>query len=328
MDCVVTALYEVEPYFIDGDTNKPTLCRSMNFDYYVGGLYSLKGLDKDIILFCNDRLINFKGKDYTQEEIINQIIPDKDFTKRIKFIPINLSKFYTKYNKHWKQCTAIAQNNPDRLLCWNPPLACSRGDFFNYVFSNYEYTTAIWFDAALSNESYINEKYGGTWHDWELNKWDNYYPDNNKAIFCPDFYTNISNIVKEHGNIVCGLNWMNLEPKQFIKKYLLDNSLSDIYYNFSSTGAFVGFTKEYFYNSFYNYYNETLDIFIDNYNDIFTEIEIFSFMNTFKDFAKVMWTSFNSNQYEGSMQKAFIDIIKGNYNLRFNDSLGKENLNE
>ena len=121
---------------------------------------------------------------------------------------------------------------------------------------------------------------------------------------------------------------MNLAPKQFIKQYLSNNTDSPFYYNFSSTGAFIGFTKEYFYNKFYNDYNKTLDIFIDNYNDIFTEIEIFSYMNTFKDFAKVMWSSFHSNQYEGSMQKAFIDITKGEFDVRFNNSLSKENLNE
>ena len=51
-------------------------------------------------------------------------------------------------------------------------------------------------------------------------------------------------------------------------------------------------------------------------------------MNMFKDFAKVMWTSFHSNIFDGSMQKTFLDIIDGNFNVRFNDSLGKENLNE
>jgi len=327
MDCVVTALYEVEPYFLDGDPYRPTLCRQMAFDYYVGGLYSLKGLNKDIILFCNDRPINFRGKDITPKEVIDQIIPDKDFTKQIKFVPISLPKFYTKYDKHWEQCTKIAQNNPDRLLCWNPPMACCRGDIFDYVFKNYNYDTAIWFDAALSNESYVSTKYGGTWHDWELNDWKNYYPDNKEAIFCPDFYNNIGKIVKEYGNVICGLNWMNLEPKDFIKQQLIKNN-NPTFYNFSSTGAFLGFTKDYFYNNFYNDYNKALDTFIDNYDDIFTEIEVFSYMNMFKDFAKVMWTSFHSNIFDGSMQKAFLDIVDGNFKVRFNDSLGKENLNE
>ena len=327
MECVVTALYEVEPYFIDGDKFKPTLSRMMNFDYYVGGLYSLNGLNKDIILFCNDRLINFRGKDFTAEEIINQIIPDKEFTKRIKFIPINLSKFYTKYNNHWEQCAKIAQESPNRLLCWNPPLACSRGDFFNYVFTEYNYDTAVWFDAALSNESYISTKYGGTWHDWELNDWNNYYPNNKNAIFCPSFIDNINKIVNQYGNIICGLNWMNLEPKEFIKQQLKKEN-KPTFYNFSSTGAFLGFTKDYFYNNFYSDYLKTLDLFIDNYDDIFTEIEIFSYMNTDKDFAKVLWTSFHSNVYHGSMQKAFLDIISDNFDITFNKNLNKENLNE
>jgi len=327
MECVVTALYEVEPYLIDGDKFKPTLSRMMNFDYYVGGLYSLNGLNKDIILFCNDRLINFRGKDFTAEEIINQIIPDKEFTKRIKFVPINLSKFYSKYDKHWEQCTKIAQESPNRLLCWNPPMACSRGDIFDYVFKNYIYDTAIWFDAALSNESYISTKYGGTWHDWELNDWKNYYPDNKEAIFCPSFYTNISKIIKKHGNVICGLNWMNLEPKEFIIQQLKKEN-QPTFYNFSSTGAFLGFTKKYFYDNFYSDYLKTLDTFIDNYDDIFTEIEIFSYMNTYKDFAKVMWTSFHSNTHHGSMQKAFLDIISGSLDVKFNKNLSKENLNE
>ena len=44
-------------------------------------------------------------------------------------------------------------------------------------------------------------------------------------------------------------------------------------------------------------------------------------MNTFKDFTKVMWSSFHSNKYEGSMHKAFIDITKGEFDVRFNNTV-------
>ena len=69
MECVITALYEVEPYLIDGDKFKPTLCRNMNFDYYIGGLYSLNGLNKDIILFLMIDLLILEVKILLQKKL-------------------------------------------------------------------------------------------------------------------------------------------------------------------------------------------------------------------------------------------------------------------
>jgi len=327
MDCVISAMYEVDPYVREDQGLEPSLTRGMTCDHYVGGIYSLAAFNKPIILFCNDRPIRFKGREMTAMELLDDIIPDKEFLKRITPVPIKLQNFYTKYDKHWTQSKRIVDENPKQLYCWNPPMACVRPEFFNYVFKNFDYKNAIWFDAALSNESYVNEQFGGTWHDWELIKWDNYYPKNENAIFCPKFYNNILKIVEEYGNVVCGNSFLNLEPRKFIRERLHNRKKADgCFTYFSSTGAFMGFNKDYFYDKFIEEYNIALDDFIDNYNNIFTEIEVLSYINMFLDFAKVNWGTFSSNMeiFEGSMQEAFKKILDGNIDIRFNNYFGQE----
>ena len=90
----------------------------------------------------------------------------------------------------------------------------------------------------------------------------------------------------------------------------------------------MGFTKDYFYNNFYDEWNKALDTFIESYDRIFTEIEVLSYMNMFMDFAKVNWQHFNSMEdtFEGSMQEAFIELKNGNKKILFNDFFSQEEL--
>ena len=329
MECIVSAIYEVTPYMRDDKGLQPSLCRGMTCDHYAGGLYSLAAFDTPIVLFVNDRNVGWRGRDMSVKDLLTDIIPDKEFLKTINFVPIKLEKFYKKYDAHWAQSTRVVDNNPKDLFCWNPPMACVRMDFYDYIFSNLNYDKAIWFDAALSNESYISEKFGGTWHDWELIKWDNYYPKNKDAIFCPDFFNNISKLVDKYGNLICGNSFLNIEPRMFIKEQLRNKDIKDKFFTyFSSTGAFMGFTKDYFYNNFYDEWNKALDTFIESYDRIFTEIEVLSYMNMFMDFAKVNWQHFNSMEdtFEGSMQEAFIELKNGNKKILFNDFFSQEEL--
>lgn len=330
MDCVITAIYEVDPYYRDEQGLEPSLTRNMTCDHYAGGIYSLGAFNKDIVMFCNERPVYFKGKEMSTLEMLSEIISDKEFLKRIIPVPINLAKFYTKYDKHWAQSKKVVDNNPSKLFCWNPPMACVRPELFNYVFQNFNYDTVTWFDAALSNESYISEKFGGTWHDWELIKWQNYYPENKNAIFCPKFYNNILSIINDYGNVICGNSFLNQQPRNFIREQLYNRKKADgCFTYFSSTGAFMGFNKSYFYDKFFDEYNQALDLFIKGYDDIFTEIEILSYMNMFLDFAKVNWHHFSSMEevFKGSMQEAFQKIINNTLEIKFNSFFEQEEIN-
>ena len=103
MDCVISAMYEVDPYVREDQGLEPSLTRGMTCDHYVGGVYSLAAFNKPIILFCNDRPIRFKGREMTAMELLDDIIPDKEFLKRITPVPIKLQNFYPKYDKHWSK---------------------------------------------------------------------------------------------------------------------------------------------------------------------------------------------------------------------------------
>jgi hypothetical protein len=329
MECIVSAIYEVDPYIRDDKGLEPSLTRNMTCDHYAGGIYSLAAFDKPIVLFVNDRNIGWKGRSISIKDLLDDIISDKEFLKTINFVPFKLQNFYSRYDTHWVQSTKVVDNNPGGLFCWNPAMACVRMDFFDHIFKNMNYSKAIWFDAALSNESYVSEKFGGTWHDWELINWDNYYPKNKDAIFCPDFYNNISNLVDQHGNLICGNGFLNLEPRMFIRELLKNKDVKDKCFTyFSSTGAFMGFTKDYFYDRFYNEWLKSLDLFIDSYDRVFTEIEVLSYMNMYMDFAKIVWQHFSSMEdvMEGSMQEAFLDIKNNTKEVLFNNYLSHEEL--
>jgi len=295
---------------------EPTLTRGMTPDHYIGGLYSFRGLEKPVVLFVNENDIEFKGSLMSTEEMLHGMIPDKQFLKDIKFVKIKLENFYNKFDKHWKRSIEISEKYNNQLFCWHPPITCVRPDFFNYVYNVLNYDCAVWVDAALSNESYFPLKYGGTWHDWELIDWNNYYPTNKEATFNPKLGNRLIELTKNYGGVICGNRSMNQEPADFI-----ESKLGKFNRNFAATGAIMGYSKP-FFSKFYEAWNNALDIFIEGYDGIFTEIEILSYLNIQFNFAKLIWTNYSSldEMTQGSMQDFFRNLIYDDKQICFNNT--------
>ena len=51
MDCVISAMYEVDPYVREDQGLEPSLTRGMTCDHYVGGIYSLAALINLLFFF-------------------------------------------------------------------------------------------------------------------------------------------------------------------------------------------------------------------------------------------------------------------------------------
>ena len=309
MDCIITAVYRVEPYKREGLENAFT--RNFDAENYVTGVRSLLGLDKDVYVFCNEEPVQFKGRLVHVEDIFKETLLNKYNIDKLHFIPIKLENIFTRYNSLWQKCIDIANKNPNNLYCWNPPVCLARIDMMKYIFDNFDqYKNVCWVDAGLSNDSYIPKNRGGTMHDYELQNWNNYYPDNQSDMFNPKLGNRIFQLINDNGNFTVGQTSINQEPFNFIHEKLPDKQITRSY---SNVGCVLGFSKKYL-DTLLDEFNSALDLFIDEYNYAFTEIEVLSYLNYIKDFKKLLWS--NCLPEEGNVislnyaldQKIFTDI--------------------
>ena len=308
MNCILTAVYKVDPFCVG---NYKSLSREMEVEHYISGVKSLINTDSKIFIFCNDKEVPFRGENLFIQDIYKKNLD----TSNIEFIPFNLETLVPQYNKLWERCKNLVLRNPEKLYCWNPPLAISRVYMMEKLFKEHNVSNIVWVDAALSNESYVPVSSGGTSHDFTLQNNDNYYPKNENDIFQPKLINRLFEVNEKFKNFIITLQSINQEPRHFL------NELFDNVGYFSMTGGVIGMHKENFDN-FLIEYNKALDLFIEKYEYIFTEIELFTYLNCIFDFAKFHFSNFStaSDSYEGSLFELLKERIYNDDSVCFNNT--------
>ena len=317
MDCIITSIYRLEPYKRPGFED--ALTRNMMPHHYVAGVRSLYNLGKDVIVFYNKQDVVVDDIRINIPEICNVIIPGASSFSNVKFIPFDLKTEYSRFNNHQNQCIHYADKNPSKLYCWNSPLECSKMELIYKVLTEYHYDNVAWFDAGLSNISYIPSKYGGTEHSYQMQDWNKYYPINVHDIFNSALGNRVFEIIKQHGSLICGTSNVTQECRKFIKYNMPAVNVSN---QFSMTGCILGFN---IHNIQYmmKQYHTVLDRFIDMYDDIFTEIDVFTYLNAVIDYPKLIWNNYSPSpdMYVGSMVETLREKIYTNESIRFNNSI-------
>ena len=297
-DCIVTAVELVENYQPEGQDTK--LTRNFIPEHYFTGIKSLLNLDKELLIYCNKSV----------EEDITNALKDK-----VQSLPTFINKtskdinpFYDEIFEYSKK---IIDKNPTGVYCWSPMLTTAKL-FYILDAISLKYERVVWMDAGLSNESYIPEECGGTWHDIKVQNWDNYYPKNENDIFNPTLGKNIFKLFEKTNNFMIGLPYVGIEPELFIEKFW-DRKID----YWSASAGLLGLTVRKAH-SIKQMYIGALKYYLSEYDRIFTEIELFTFLNVYFNFAKLTFANFNPTKERGSIY----DLLKNKINydeIRFSN---------
>ena len=204
VDCIVTAVEKVRSYTPKGCAS--TLTRDFTPDHYITGIKSLCDLHKPLIVYCNKPI----------QEMLIEHLEDK-----VDRLPIFVNKespdINPYFNEIYEYSKKIVDRNPTGVYGWNPML--TTGKLF-YILDAVQrgYQHVVWMDAGLSNESYLPEEHGGTWHDVNVQDWDKMYPVNKTCIFNPELGSRIFNLFQKHSNFMMGIPYIGNEPGDFIRK--------------------------------------------------------------------------------------------------------------
>ncbi len=296
-DCIVTAAIELDYYQPDG--YEASLTRGYEPSHYYAGIKSLDNLGKDLLLYTTEKV----------EKDIKEKVPD---LKNIKYITDGYKKLNPFYDEIFAYAKSVVDKNPKAVYGWNPMFATSRY-FILYDAAKRGYKNTLWMDAGLSNESYIPSNYGGTQHDYKMQNWDNYYPNNKNDIFHPCLGQRFFDILNEKSCLLLGLKYMNQEPYSF-----LETLSSNIPY-WSMTGGFIGI-NDIFLEDLYNFYCGGIESFLRGYNLIFTEIELFSLLNIKFDLPKISFSNFELNEKEDSLFKLLRHKIYNENEICYNNT--------
>ena len=297
-DCIVTAAIELDYYQPEG--YEASLTRGYEPSHYYAGIKSLDNLGKDVLV-------------YTTEEIkkdIQEKVPD---LKNVKYVTYNYRILNPFYKEVFEYAKKVVDKKPSAVYGWNPMFATSRF-YILYDASKKGYNNILWMDAGLSNESYIPLEYGGTKHAYDMQDWNNYYPNNKNDIFHPCLGQRLFDIVSENSALLLGLKYINQEPAALLEKY----SGNEIPY-WSMTGGFIGLTDLYL-EDLYDFYSSGVEYFLKNYDLIFTEIEIFSMLNIKFDLPKISFSNFQLNEEEDSLFRLLRQKIYNEDEICYNNT--------
>ena len=299
VDCIVTAVEKVRSYTPKGCAS--TLTRDFTPDHYITGIKSLCDLHKPLIVYCNNPI----------QEMLIEHLEDK-----VDRLPIFVNKespdINPYFNKIYEYSKKIVDRNPTGVYGWNPML--TTGKLF-YILDAVQrgYQHVVWMDAGLSNESYLPEEHGGTWHDVKVQDWDKMYPVNKTCIFNPELGSRIFNLFQKHSNFMMGIPYIGNEPGDFIRE-----CWSKPIEYWSASPGLMGMTKQKAL-SIKEMYISAILYYIHRYDRIFTEIELFTFLNVHFDFGKLTISKFDPTTEKGTMY----DLLKNKINhdeIRFNNS--------
>jgi hypothetical protein len=299
VDCIVTAVEKVRSYTPKGCAN--TLTRDFTPDHYITGIKSLCDLHKPLIVYCNKPI----------QEMLIEHLEDK-----VDRLPIFVNKespdINPYFNEIYEYSKKIVDRNPKGVYGWNPML--TTGKLF-YILDAIQrgYEHVVWMDAGLSNESYLPEEHGGTWHDVNVQDWDKMYPVNKTCIFNPELGSRIFNLFQKHSNFMMGIPYIGNEPGDFIRE-----CWSKPIEYWSASPGLMGMTKQKAL-SIKEMYISAILYYIHRYDRIFTEIELFTFLNVHFDFGKLTISKFDPTTEKGTMY----DLLKNKINhdeIRFNNS--------
>ncbi len=306
VDCIVTTVEEVQSYTPKDCAS--TLTRNFTPDHYITGIKSLCDLHKPLLVYCTKPI----------QEMLTQHLEDK--VERLPVFIDKTSKDINPYfNEIFEYSKKIVDRNPKGVYGWNPML--TTGKLF-YMLDAVErgYQNIVWMDAGLSNESYLPEEHGGTWHDVKVQDWDKMYPANKTCIFNPELGSRIFNLFRKHSNFMIGITYVGTEPGNFIRNYW--NREIDYW---SASGGLMGITKQKAL-SIKEMYISALLYYIARYDRIFTEIELFTFLNVHFDFGKILFNKFDPSTEKGTIY----DLLKNKINTKnisFNDEIRSNNTN-
>jgi hypothetical protein len=299
IDCIVTAVEEVESYTPTGCA--PTLTRNFTPDHYITGIKTLCDLHKPIVVYCNKEV----------EELITSNLKDK-----VQRLPIFKNKSTREINPLYKEILdyskKIVDTNPTGVYCWNPMLTTAKL-FFMLDAMSLDTENILWVDAGVSNESYIPEHRGGVWHDVQHQDWDKLYPNNPDAIFNPKLGRSLFELIKKEGGFITGIPYIGIEPGNFIQQYW-DKEIS----YWSASPCFIGLKKQKA-KAIKDSYISAIKHYISNCDRIFTDIEIFSFLNVYNDFPKLTFSKFDPTTDEGTIYDTLKNRIKHD-EIRFNNT--------
>ena len=299
VDCIVTAVEKVRSYTPKGCAS--TLTRDFTPDHYITGIKSLCDLHKPLIVYCNKPI----------QEMLIEHLEDK-----VDRLPIFVNKespdINPYFNEIYEYSKKIVDRNPKGVYGWNPML--TTGKLF-YILDAIQrgYEHVVWMDAGLSNESYLPEEHGGTWHDVNVQDWDKMYPVNKTCIFNPELGSRIFNLFQKHSNFMMGIPYIGNEPGDFIRE-----CWSKPIEYWSASPGLMGMTKQKAL-SIKEMYISAILYYIHRYDRIFTEIELFTFLNVHFDFGKLTISKFDPTTEKGTMY----DLLKNKINhdeIRFNNS--------
>ena len=139
------------------------------------------------------------------------------------------------------------------------------------------------------------------------------YPVNKTCIFNPELGSRIFNLFREHDNFMIGLSYVGTEPGNFIRNYW--NKKIDYW---SASPGLMGLNKEKA-QSIKEMYISAILYYIHRYDRIFTEIELFTFLNVHFDFGKITFNRFDPTTEKGTIY----DLLKNKLNhdeICFNNS--------
>tara|TARA_R100000084_G_C4632123_1_gene138918 strand:+ start:93 stop:1001 length:909 start_codon:yes stop_codon:yes gene_type:complete len=298
LDCIVSTALVVESY--KRNNYEDAMTRNYVPEHYYGGIKSLLNLNKPLVLFTTEE---------TKLDILDKI----PGSEKIKFVHTDYRTLNPYYDTLFEWCKNIIDQKPSAVYCWNPPFATSRLFFMKYA-ASLGYENIIWMDAGLSNESYIPEEYGGTWHDWNKVNWDNYYPNNEKDFFKPQLAKDIFQLIEKYDNFFIGLKgYIGVEPRIIMEQYYHEKVP-----NWAMTGGIIGLKLKKILE-IEGFYNRLIEYYMENYDRLFTEIEIFTHINHVFDFAKISFGNFMLDDQTDSFFKCLKQGLKDEY-VRFNNS--------
>lgn len=308
-NCIITAIYKLDEYI--SNTGDITLSRNMMLEHYITGLRSILSLGYNTYVFYNE--------EYTAVNVENMCkkhIEDFDkFKDNVHFLPYNLKTQYYNYNSINKYALNEVNKEPNKLVCWNPGFAIGKFNFFDSLFDK-GYDNVIWIDAGLSDQSYIPIENGGTSHAHLHQDYKFYYPNNENAIFKPEFGNRLFEILDKHKLFICGINSITNELRDFCEKNIPYYTKLPI---FSMTGAIIGINKLK-YTNLYSKIQQTVNHFIQNSTYVFTEIDILTYINVIEDIPKLSWNNFVPDiNYNGSLAQFFNSLIYKNEQIRSNN---------
>jgi hypothetical protein len=297
IDTIVTAVEEVETYTPDGCAS--TLTRNFTPDHYITGIKALCDLHKPIIVYCNPKI----------EQLICENLQGK-----VDRLPIFKNKSTREIHPLYKEILnyskKIVDTNPTGVYCWNPMITTAKL-FFMLDAISLDTKNVLWVDAGLCNESYIPEDLGGAWHDIKMQDWNKMYPKNKDAVFNPQLGKQLFDLLGSTDGFITGIPYIGIEPGKFIENYW-DKKIP----YWSASPCIIGFVKEKL-ERIKDSYISAIKHYIDNYDRIFTDIEIFTFLNVYFDFSKLNFSKFDPTPDEGTIHHTLKNNIKHD-KIRFN----------